>query len=151
MAAASGSGCSLGADPDAWCPPVDPGGNCSPPSEVAFKAHALESATAWPQLSGLSITAGPVIEGFDEAAGQPTWVVPLFADGQVVAASRFLPSEGYVKLGEIALYQPPWLDFPIRTQASSSCSHQAMVAPTPALRRAPFSSYQWHIDQLRQP
>ncbi|MBA3959146.1 MAG: hypothetical protein H0X60_01955 [Chloroflexi bacterium] len=105
-------GCSLVAAPDPDCPPVDEGGECFVPTEQGFLDHALESAGAWPQLDGISLVPQGVIEGFDEAANQPTWIVPMVADGSVVAASRFLALDDRVRLGEVVLYQPPRPSFP---------------------------------------
>jgi hypothetical protein len=106
------SGCTrLEPGPDE-CRPVDEGGECFTPSREGFVEHALASARAWPQLDGLAIEAGDVIEGFDEGADQPTWIVPLRSEGQVVAASRFLPFGNEVRLGEVALYEPARTEFP---------------------------------------
>lgn len=141
------SACSVVTDRDPWCPPVDEGGDCFRPSEAAFKAHALQSATAWPQLRGLPITAGQVIEGFDEVAGQPTWVVPLLAEGRVVAASRFLPFEGFVRLGEVALYQPPRLDFPIPNAGERFVLSAGPGCSEPGPEACLFSGYRWRLDR----
>jgi hypothetical protein len=105
------AGCSLvAADPD--CPPVDEGGECFVPTEQGFLDHAMESAGAWPPLDGVNLVPQGVIEGFDRAANQRTWIVPMVADGRVVAASRFLPFDDRVRLGEVVLYQPPRQSFP---------------------------------------
>lgn len=106
------SGCSLLEPGPDECRPVDVGGECFAPSSEGFVEHALTSARAWPQLDGLPIEARKVIEGFDATAGQPTWIVPLYSDGRIVAASRFLSFGDEVRLGEVALYQPARDTFP---------------------------------------
>ncbi len=58
------------------------------------------------------MTAGPVINAFDEATGLQAWIVPLFHEDQVVAASRFHPFKGHAKLAEVALYPAPRSAFP---------------------------------------
>ncbi len=139
------SGCSLvGLGPDA-CRPVDEGGECFAPSRDGFVEHAIESARAWPQLDGLAIEAGGVIEGFDAAAGAPTWIVPLLSDGRVVAASRFLPFGDEVRLGEIALYLPPRDGFPTPAAGERLVIFTAMCGdPMPAT--CLFREYGWRIE-----
>jgi hypothetical protein len=145
LAAGIAAGCSVFELGDPWCPPVDVGGDCFLPSDDAFVAHALESATAWPQLDGVQITAGPVIEGFDEAAGQQTWVVPLLGNGRTVAASRFLPFEGHVRLAEVALYQPPRDVFPV-PRAGRHLVLFEMVCPDPSTAACLFQNYGWRVE-----
>lgn len=101
-------GCGLGPDPSGPCAPIDVGGECFEPSEEAFIDHALTSAAAWPQLAGVEVTADRVIEGTDVTNDLGTWVVPLTADGEMVAVSRFVPvADNQVKLGEVALLEEP--------------------------------------------
>ncbi len=128
------------------CYPVDEGGNCFDPTEQAFIDHAIESTRAWPQLAGLAVQATEIIEAYDTAAEQPTWIVPITADGRIVAASRFLPFGHQVRLGEIALYQPPRDTFPtpgLRQRlivfATASC-----VDPMPD--QCLFSERGWRIE-----
>lgn len=97
-------------DPD--CPPVDVGGECFTATRQGFIDHALASTQAWPQLRGIQVEANEVIEAFDDAAGKPTWIVPIRSGAAVVAASRFLPLRDQVRLAEIVLYQPPRGAFP---------------------------------------
>lgn len=106
-------GCSLGADASGPCAPVDMGGECFEPSEEGFIDHALTSAGAWPQLDGLDLTADRVIDGTDLTTDSPTWVVPLVAEDEMVAVSRFVPvAGGQVKLGEVALLEEPLRPLP---------------------------------------
>lgn len=101
------AGCGL-ADPSGPCAPVDVGGECFEPSDEGFIDHALTSAGAWPQLNGVEVTADRVIEGTDVTNDMRTWVVPLIADGEMVAISRFIPvAANQVKLGEVALLEEP--------------------------------------------
>lgn len=102
-------GCDLlGADPSGPCLPVDVGGECFEPSEEALIDHALTSAGAWRQLDGLELTADRVIEGIDLTNDTRVWVIPLVAEGEMVAVSRFVPVAGdQVKLGEVALLEEP--------------------------------------------
>ena len=139
------SGCSLvGLGPDA-CRPVDEGGECFAPSRDGFVEHAIESASAWPQLDGLAIEAGGVIEGFDAAAGEPTWIVPLLSDGRIVAASRFLPFGDEVRLGEVALYQPARDGFPTPAAGERLVIFTAMCGdPIPAT--CLFREHGWRIE-----
>jgi hypothetical protein len=139
------SGCSvLEPGPD-QCRPVDEGGDCFAPSPEGFVEHALASARAWPQLDGLAIEAGGVIEGFDAAADQPTWIVPLHSDGRIVAASRFLPLGAEVRLGEVALYQPPRDAFPTPAENERLVIFTAVCGdPMPA--SCVFREYGWRIE-----
>jgi hypothetical protein len=98
------------------CRPVDEGGRCFVPSRDGFVEHALVSAWAWPQLDGLRIEASEGIESFDAAAGRQTWIVPLRSNGGIVAASRFLPFDDEVRLGEVALYPAARDRFPTPAQ-----------------------------------
>lgn len=101
------AGCGL-VEPSGPCAPVDVGGECFEPSEEGFIDHALTSAGAWPQLDGVERTADRVIEGTDVTNDMQTWVVPLLADGEMVAVSRFLPvTDHQVRLGEVALLEEP--------------------------------------------
>lgn len=101
------AGCGL-VEPSGPCAPVDVGGECFEPSEEGFIGHALTSAEAWPQLDGVEVTADRVIEGTDVTNDMRTWVVPLLADGEMVAVSRFIPvADDQVKLGEVALLEEP--------------------------------------------
>jgi hypothetical protein len=106
------SGCSMLEPGPDECRAVDEGGECFAPSRAGIVEHALASTRAWPQLDGLAIEAGEVVEGFDAAADAPTWMVPLRSNGKIVAASRFLPFENEVRLGEVALYLPARDEFP---------------------------------------
>jgi hypothetical protein len=107
------TGCGLGPGPSGPCAPVDVGGECFEPSDEAFIDHALTSAGAWPQLDGLELTADRVIDGTDLTNDSPTWVVPLVAEGEMVAVSRFVPvAGGQVKLGEVALLEEPLSPLP---------------------------------------
>lgn len=102
------AGCGLGPDASGPCAPVDVGGECFEPSDERFIEHALTSAGAWPQLDGVEMTADRVIEGTDLANDLRMWVVPLVADGKIVAISRFVPvADNQVKLGEVALLVEP--------------------------------------------
>ncbi|MBA2316107.1 MAG: hypothetical protein H0V87_12020 [Chloroflexi bacterium] len=130
------------------CPPVDPGGECFAPSDAGFAEHALTSATAWPQLDGIPLSAGDVIHGFDEVADQPTWVVPLLADGQVVGASRFLPFGDDVRLAEIALYQPPRATFPSPAAGQGLKLTLATGCYDPGAGECLFTSYGWRLDSV---
>lgn len=142
------AGCSLLADDPSACRPVDVGGDCFAPSDEGFVEHALTSAGAWPQLNGLDIEAGAVIEAFDTAAGQPTWIVPLFSDGQTVAASRFLPFEDQVRLSEVTLYQPARDGFPVpRDGERLVLVSRACVDPLPD--ECLFTEYGWRIEQAQ--
>lgn len=90
------------------CAPVDPGGECFTPSEEAFIEHALTSATAWPQLDGVRLSADRVIEAVDLSTDSRTWLVPLMDGNRMVAISRFLTvDEDEVKLGEVSLLEEP--------------------------------------------
>lgn len=101
------TGCGL-AGTSGPCAPVDVGGECFEPTGAAFIRHALMSAEAWPQLDGVDVTADRVIEGFDRSHGTRTWVVPLMADSEMVAISRFIPvTDTQVKLGEVSLLEEP--------------------------------------------
>lgn len=140
------AGCSFLSAPDSACAPVDPGGECFAPSNAAFVEHALTSATAWPQLNGVALTPGDVIEGFDEVAGQPTWVVPLLANERVVAASRFLPVGDRVRLAEVALYEPPRLDFPTPKDGDRLVLMSAGVCGDPLPEKCLFTNYGWRFD-----
>lgn len=140
------SSCSFLFRDDPACRPVDVGGECFAPSNAAFVAHALTSATAWPQLLGASLTPGDVIEGFDEVAAQPTWVVALRADGRVVAASRFLPVGDRVRLAEVALYEPPRLDFPTPGDGQQLVLILAGVCGDPMPEECLFTNYGWRFD-----
>jgi hypothetical protein len=131
---------------DPACAPVDPGGECFGPADAAFAAHALASAAAWPQLEGLALTAGPVIAAFDEAAGQPTWVVPLMANDRVVAASRFLPVGERVRLAEVALYQPPRTDFPVPVAGQRLVLIPTASCADPLPVSCLFANHSWRID-----
>lgn len=107
------AGCGLGPDASGPCAPVDVGGECFEPSVERFIGHALTSAGAWPQLDGVELTADPVIEGTDLTNDLRTWVVPLVADGEIVAISRFVPvADDQVKLGEVALLEEPVAPLP---------------------------------------
>ncbi|MDP8903968.1 MAG: hypothetical protein M3N29_01400 [Chloroflexota bacterium] len=130
--------------PDA-CVPVDVGGECFAPGREGFIDHALESTRAWPQLAGLPVEADEVIEGFDEAAGQPTWIVPIRVDGKFVAASRFLPFRDQVRLGEIALYLPPRDDFPIPAAAERLVIFTKWCGD-PMPETCLFTEYGWRIE-----
>lgn len=103
------SGCGLlGPRELSSCAPVDVGGECFTPSHEAFIEQAIVSSGAWPQLDGMEITADRVITGEDLDLNRPTWVVPLLADGKMVAISRYLPVDGdQVKLAEVALLERP--------------------------------------------
>ena len=103
------SGCGLlGPGELSPCAPVDVGGECFTPSHDAFIEHAILSSGAWPQLDGLEITADRVITGEHLDLNDPTWVVPLLADGEMVAISRFFQIDGdQVKLAEVALLERP--------------------------------------------
>ncbi|HET6381542.1 MAG TPA: hypothetical protein VFH63_11005 [candidate division Zixibacteria bacterium] len=102
------------ADSSGPCAPVDIGGECFEPSEEAFIDHALTSAGAWPQLDGVALTAERVIDGTEVTNDIRTWVVPLIADGKMVAISRFIPvAENQVKLGEVALLEEPLPPLPV--------------------------------------
>jgi len=128
------------------CRPVDEGGECFAPSRVGFVEHALASARAWPQLDGRAIEAGEVVEGFDAAAGQPTWIVPLRSDGEIVAASRFLPFEHAVRLAEIALYLPAREAFPMPAPGERLVIFtQACGDPMPAT--CLFNEHGWRLEQ----
>ncbi len=143
------SGCSLvGLGPDA-CRPVDEGGECFAPSGDGFAEHAIESARAWPQLDGIALEAGGVIDAFDEAAGEPTWIVPLWADGRIVAASRFLPfGADEVRLGEVALYRPPRDGIPTPAAGERLVIFTAMCGdPMPAT--CLFRESGWRIEPAR--
>lgn len=90
------------------CGPVDPGGECFAPSKDAFIEHALTSATAWPQLDGVTVSATRVIEAVDLTTDSQTWLVPLMDGNRMVAISRFLTvDEDEVKLGEVSLLEEP--------------------------------------------
>lgn len=95
----------------------------------------------------MHITAGRVIEGFDEVAGQPTWVVPLLAEGRFVAASRFLPYDGFVRLGEVALYKPPLLDFPMPRAGERLVLTSGASCSGPGLEACLFSGYHWRLER----
>lgn len=105
----------------------------------------MESSTAWPQLRGVPLTSGPVVEGFDEVAGLPTWVVPLLSEGRTVAASRFLPFEGHVRLAEVALYQPPREAFPIPHGGDRLVLFEKSCAD-PWPDACLFQNYAWRIE-----
>jgi hypothetical protein len=108
------AGCGLGPDASGPCAPVDVGGECFEPSEEQFIEHALASAGAWPQLDGVEVPADVVIEGTDLSSNRPTWVVPLLADGEIVAISRLVPVSGnLVKLGEVALLEEALAPLPV--------------------------------------
>lgn len=140
------SGCSLllrqGADD---CVPVDTGGECFAPTREGFIEHALASARAWPQLDGLAIEAGEIIEGFDAAAEQPTWIVPLRFEGRFVGASRFLPFREQVRLGEVALYQPARDAFPAPGQGERLVIFTAACGD-PMPEACLFREYRWRIE-----
>lgn len=54
------------------------------------------------------MTADRVIDGTDVTNDMRTWVVPLIADGEMVAISRFVPvADNQVRLGEVALLEEP--------------------------------------------
>lgn len=90
------------------CALVDVGGECFEPSAEGFIDHALTSAGAWPQINGVGVSADRVIEGTDVTNDTRTWVVPLVADGEMVAFSRFVPvADNQVRLGEVALLEEP--------------------------------------------
>ncbi len=108
-------------------------------------AHALESSTAWPQLDGVRLTAGPVIEAFDEATAEQAWIVPLFHEGKAVAASRFHPFEGHAQLGEVALYQAPRSAFPI-PRAGERLVLFAMTCADPWPDSCLFQNSGWRIE-----
>lgn len=127
------------------CVPVDEGGECFTPSHQGFIDHALESTRAWPQLSGLAVEVSEVIEGFDAAAGQPTWIVPIRSDGRVVAASRFLPFRDQVRLGEVALYLPPRESFPTPRPDERLVIFTKMCGD-PMPETCVFSEYGWRIE-----
>ena len=140
------SGCSMLEPGPHQCRPVDVGSECFAPSRAGFVKHALASARAWPQLDGLAIEAGEVIEGFDAAADEPTWMVPLRSDGRIVAASRFLPFQNEVRLGEVALYLPARDEFPMPGQNERLVIFtQACGDPMPAA--CLFSEHGWRIEQ----
>ena len=140
------SGCSMLQPGPDGCRPVDEGGGCFVPSRDGFVEHALVSARAWPQLDGLTIEASEVIEGFDAAAGQPTWIVPLRSDGGIVAASRFLPFNGEVRLGEVALYLPARDKFPTPVQNERLVIFAKMCGdPMPAT--CLFREHGWRLEQ----
>jgi hypothetical protein len=107
----------LEAGPDE-CRPVDEGGECFAPSD----------------------------EGFDAAADAPTWIVPLRSNGQIVAASRFLPFENQVRLGEVALYLPARVEFPTPAQ-----DERLVIFPQPCGEPMPatclFREHGWRIEQ----
>ena len=140
------SGCSMLEPGPGECRPVDEGGECFAPSRAGFVEHALASARAWQQLDGLVIEAGEVVEGFDAAADAPTWIVPLRSDGRVVAASRFLPFENEVRLGEVALYLPVRDEFPTPAQNDRLVIFtQVCGDPMPAT--CLFREHGWRIEQ----
>ena len=140
-------GCSVLQPGDPACPPVDPGGDCFAPSNAAFAAHALTSASAWPQLDGLPIVAGNVLEAFDEAANQPTWIVSLLVEERVVAASRFLPHGTEVRLAEVVLYEPARLKFPtVGPGQRLVLFHAAKGCGEPIRADCLFINYGWRID-----
>lgn len=142
------SACSFLPEADASCPPVDPGGDCFVPSRDAFATHALTSATAWPQLNGVALDTGDLIEGFDEVAGQRTWIVPLWARGEVVAASRFLPLGNRVRLAEVVLYQPARRTFPgpVGGQRLILVAAGANDCGDPLPNQCLFINYRWRFD-----
>lgn len=139
------SGCSLLETGLDECRPVDEGGECFAPSRTGFVEHALASTRAWPQLEGLTIEAGVVVEGFDAAAGLPTWIVPLSSDGRFVAASRFLPFGDEVRLGEVAIYVPARDEFPTpRENERLVIFTQTCGDPMPAT--CLFRKHGWRIE-----
>ncbi len=141
------SACSLLEPGPDDCPVrVDEGGECFAPSRAGFVEHALASFQAWPQFDGLAIEAGEVIEGFDAAAGQPTWIVPLRSDGRIVAASRFLPFQDKVRLGEVVLYLPARDKFPTPGQNERLVIF-AQMCGDPMAATCLFREYGWRIEQ----
>jgi hypothetical protein len=141
------SGCSMLEPGPDECRPVDDGGECFAPSRAGFVEHALASARAWPQLDGLEIEAGEVVEGFDAAAGVQTWIVPLRSNGQIVAASRFLPFANLVRLGEVTLYLPARDEFPTPAHNERLVLFaQRCGDPMPAT--CLFSEHGWRIERV---
>lgn len=140
------SGCSILEPGPDECRPVDEGGECFAPARASFVEHALASARAWPQLDGLAIEAGEVVEAFDAAADAPTWIVPLRSNGQIVAASRFLPFENEVRLGEVALYVPA------RDESPTPAQNERLVIFTqvcgdPMPKTCLFREHAWRIER----
>lgn len=142
------AGCSFLTDDPSACRPVDVGGECFAPSDKGFVEHALTSARAWPQLNGLDIEAGAVIEGFDAVAAQPTWIVPLRSGGQIVAASRFLPFGDQVRLGEVTLYEPARDSFPVPRDGERLVLVSGYCGD-PLPDECLFTNYGWRIEQAR--
>lgn len=142
------SGCSVVEPGPDTCRPVDEGGECFAPTREGFIDHALASARAWPQLDGLAIDADEIIEGFDAAAGQPTWIVPLRSNGRVVGASRFLPFRDEVRLAEVALYQPARDGFPAPGQGERLVIFTAQCGD-PKPETCLFAEYGWRVEPTR--
>lgn len=139
------SGCErFSTGPDA-CQPVDPGTGCFDSTREAFIEHALASARARPELDGLEIEAGEVLYGLDEAAVQPTWIVPLRSNGRVVGATRFATFRDQVRLVEVALYQPARDSFPSRGPGQNLV---IFIAPCgdPIPETCLFREYGWRIE-----
>jgi hypothetical protein len=131
--------------PSGSCPPGDDGSGCFVISGPAFRQHALTSAQALPELQGLSLAAPRVLVGDYVTAGTRVWVVPLLADGQMVAASRFVPADdGQAKLAEVALLEEPLpqlaedIGGDVVLWANPGCRGDASLA-------CPFPEYEWAV------
>jgi len=127
------------------CSPVDPGGECFAPSEEAFIAHALTSATAWPQLDAVRVSADRVIEAVDLSTDSPTWLVPLMEGDRMVAISRFLPvGEDEVKLAEVSLLEEPLEPLPEQFAGELVLFADASCAEDPSIDCL-FNEEHWAI------
>lgn len=127
------------------CAPVDPGGECFVPSADGYRSHALESATAWPQLRGVQLTVEPLVEARDPD-GNIELIAPMTSDGRVVAASRFVPVSGVqVKLGEVTLFDPPLASFP-RPQAGQRLVLRYTACLEPG-ERCLFKGWGWEFAE----
>jgi hypothetical protein len=133
----------------ASCPPTDAGSACFGISGPAFRQRAAVSAAALPELGDADpayLDAPRVITGYELPSRTRIWVVPVLAQGRIIAASRFIAADqGRATLAETVALEEPLSELP------ENIGGEVVLWANPECRGDPtlsclFPDYEWAVQ-----